>query len=48
MVNPVVYFYEWYLVFYSGLPDSFKALLGLVWGLTIIFFLLNLLAHELS
>lgn len=47
MVNPLVHFYEWYLVFYSGLPDSFRALLGLVWGLTLVFFLMNLFVRVL-
>lgn len=42
LINPVAPFYEWYLVFYTGLPVAFKAFLGLIWGLTIVFALLNI------
>lgn len=42
LTNPVAGFYEFYLTFYSGLPLAFKSFLGLVWGLTIVFALLNI------
>lgn len=48
MVNPVIYFYEWYLTFYNGLPDSFRALFGLIWGLSLIFFLMHLFIRDLK
>lgn len=48
MVNPIAPFYEWYIVFYTGLPDSFRTFLGLVWGLTVIFFMINLLVRVIK
>lgn len=48
MVNPILPFYEWYLTFYANLPDSFRTFLSLVWGLTLIFFLLNLFTRVIK
>ena len=48
LVNPVLAFYEWYLTFYQGLPDVFRAFLGLVWGLTIVFALLNIFIRTMK
>lgn len=42
LTNPVAPFYEWFLSFYILLPDAFKAFLGLVYGLTIFFAILNI------
>lgn len=48
MVNPLYDFYEWYLTFFNGLPTPFRALLGLVWGFTLMFFLMNLFVRTLK
>lgn len=42
LTNPVAPFYEWYLVFFNGLPEAFKTFLGLIWGLTIVFAIINI------
>lgn len=42
MINPIAGFYEWYLVFLSGLPISWLAFQNLVWGLTLLFALVGI------
>lgn len=42
LVNPVASFYEFFLTFYTSLPYAFQSFLGLIWGLTIVFALLNI------
>lgn len=42
LVNPVAQFYEFFLTFFFSLPYAFQSYVGLVWGLTIVFALLNI------